>query len=146
MDKPTKSILSFDNYIVKNISFEANSNFKPSEKIPLEVEFFHDLDVDLSGNMAAVGLGCSIFKESKENHPFCLEIELVGFFKFETTLEPEQIEKLLRINATAILFPYLRSIVSSITANSGFQTLVLPIVNIHKVLEQQEREEKNDRE
>jgi len=75
-----------------------------------------------------------------------LEIELVGFFKFETTLEPERIEKLLRINATAILFPYLRSIVSSITANSGFQTLVLPIVNIHKMLEQQETEEENERE
>jgi len=69
---------------------------------------------------------------------------LIGFFKLETTLEPERIEKLLRINATAVLFPYLRSIISSITANSGFQTLVLPIVNIHKMFEQQEKEESNE--
>lgn len=58
----------------------------------------------------------------------------------------ERIEKLLKINATAILFPYLRSIISSITANSGFQTLVLPVINVHKMLEQQEKEEKNGRE
>lgn len=145
MDKHVKSVLTFDNYIVKRILFEANPNFEPGEKIPLEVEFFHGLDIDLSENIAAVDLGCSIFKECKNNRPFSLEIELVGFFKFETTLEPERIEKLLRINATAILFPYLRSIISSITANSGFQTLILPIVNVHKMFEQQEKEEKNGR-
>jgi len=40
MDKHTKSVLTFDNYIVKKIMFEANSNFEPDKEISLEVEFF----------------------------------------------------------------------------------------------------------
>ncbi|WP_003545051.1 protein-export chaperone SecB [Desulfotomaculum nigrificans] len=148
MDNSIKSVLTFDNYIVKKILFEANPKFAPGDKIPVEVEFSHELDIDLKENIAAVGLGCCIFKEQKENQPFYLEVEMIGFFKYESSLPPEQVEILLKVNGTAILFPYLRSIVSSLTANSGFQTLVLPIVNVHKMFEQEKetyegREEMN---
>lgn len=134
MDKPIKSVLTFDNYIVRRILFEANPDFKPNEKITVEMGFSHEFEFDLDQNVAAVCLGCNIFKERNENYPFSLEIEIVGFFKFETTLESEEAERLLKVNGTAILFPYLRSIVSSLTADSGFQPLILPVMNIHKML------------
>lgn len=139
MDK-LKSVLKFNKYLVKKIIFEANPDFNPTDKIPVEVEFTYDQDINYDGNEMAICLGCDIFKEKNKNYPFSLEIELLGFFSFEENLEPEKID-ILRVNATAILFPYLRSIVSSITADSGFQTLVLPVVNIHKMFKQDEPKE-----
>lgn len=146
MDKPVKSVITFDNYIVKKILLQANPHYVPADKIDLEAEFFHDIDIDFNQSLAAVELGCSIFKEMKEHYPFSLEVEMIGFFKFDADLPPEQVENLLRVNATAIMFPYLRSIVSGITADSGFQPVILPVVNIHKMFAGYEDDEKTEEE
>jgi len=47
---------------------------------------------------------------------------------------------LLKKNATAILFPYLRMIVSQITGiDDEFPMLVLPTMNIEKFIEDREK-------
>ena len=47
--------------------------------------------------------------------------------KFKT--EGDDIEK-FEINGIALLFPYLRSIISTYTANSNMPTLILPPINV----------------
>jgi preprotein translocase subunit SecB len=63
-----------------------------------------------------------------------IEIGIAGVFaveeeKFEKTVE----DQLVLIQIPAILFPYLRSAVTSILANSGFGSVILPLINIHAV-------------
>jgi hypothetical protein len=63
-----------------------------------------------------------------------IEIGIAGVFavdeeRFEKTVE----DKLVLIQIPAILFPYLRSSVTSILANSGFGSVILPLINIHAV-------------
>ena len=43
-------------------------------------------------------------------------------------------------NALAILFPYVRSIVSCITAQSGRNAVILPTVNIARMFEESEED------
>lgn len=131
-----KSVIEFNKYVIEKIIFTVNKNYKPSDNINLEVQFKYRFDYKSEERIAVIELGCNIFKDLKENHPFSLEVELIGFFKYAAELEKEQLEMLLKVNGTAILFPYLRSIVSIITVNSGFDPIILPVINVHKVFEQ----------
>ena len=48
---------------------------------------------------------------------------------------------MLEVNGTAILFPYLRSIITTITSSMGIQPIILPTMNIVKMIK--EKKNKN---
>jgi preprotein translocase subunit SecB len=137
MDKlePKESVISFLNYIIKDLSFSANPNFKPLDNATVELvlNLSHSAEIDMDTCSAAIGLGCSVSKGPEGNQPFNMQIELVGFFSFSSGVDEAQATNLLRVNTTAILFPYLRAIVSNITALSGFGAVILPIFNVQKM-------------
>ena len=56
--------------------------------------------------------------------------------------EKEEIkESYIEKNSVSILFPYLRSIVSTYTANSNVNTTILPTINVIKYLEKKRRKD-----
>ena len=142
MDKlePQQSVISFLNYIIKDLSFSANPDFKlmDNNTVELGLNLSHSAEIDFDTRSAAVGLGCKVSKGPEGNQPFNMEIELVGFFSFSPGIDEAQAGNLLRVNTTAILFPYLRAIVSNVTALSGFGGVILPIFNVQKMFDAQE--------
>lgn len=60
-----------------------------------------------------------------ESAPLRLVIELAGRYECEESWSDRW-----EANALAILFPYLRAMVSTVTAQSGREPVVLPTVNI----------------
>lgn len=74
-----------------------------------------------------------IYEDAVENNkPFEMRIELTGYFIVEGS-EPER----FKANAIAILYPYIRSIVSTYTANANITPLLLPAINVNKLIEDQ---------
>lgn len=59
-----------------------------------------------------------------------LDLMITGLFGVDDRMDKELEQKLVKIQIPAILFPYLRSAVSSVLACSGFAAPVLPLVNI----------------
>lgn len=59
--------------------------------------------------------------------PFNLRARLVGVFEAED-VETELDKQDLVINMTEVVYPYLRSAVSSLTANAFIQPLMLPVI------------------
>jgi len=66
---------------------------------------------------------------SDSSEGFKVEIESVGFFKFEN-IEKDNLSSFLYHNAPAILFPYIRAYISSLTTLSGIKPVVLPTLNL----------------
>jgi len=66
-------------------------------------------------------------------------ISLSGFFSFneDDQLEKEQRDKLLHSNAVAILMPYVRSELTLLTAQPETESIVMPPLNINKLLERE---------
>ncbi len=62
----------------------------------------------------------------------CLHIDatMYGVFEFEKELTAEQREVFCKTNAPAILFPYLRSYITSLTALAGIPPIILPTFNM----------------
>jgi preprotein translocase subunit SecB len=71
-----------------------------------------------------------------KNKNFDLSINSVAVFLTDVKLESDFLESdFCNINAPAIAFPYIRTYVSNLTLNSGFNPIILPsfnFVNLHK--------------
>lgn len=129
MDK-FKSKLIFNKYIVKNVLFEYNENFKER---PVEIEFKIDKNIRYDKNKMTVDLNVEIF-EREEKYPFYMKVSIRGFFTIENNEEEINFEP----NAIAILYPYVRAIVSTYTANANITPLMLPTINVNKLIKDQE--------
>lgn len=117
------SSFQFENFIINKSLFELGNStdisdlsvgFRPSGKLDLENQMFHlELSVSISDSSETLKV----------------EIESVGFFKFEN-IESDKLSSFLYYNAPAILFPYLRAYISSLTTLSGIKPIVLPTLNL----------------
>ena len=74
-------------------------------------------------------LALEVKVESTEESPkpFNVQARLVGVFEAEDIADKEE-ERDLVINMTEIVYPYLRSAVSALTANSFINPLILPVI------------------
>lgn len=129
MDK-FKSKLIFNKYIVKEIKFKYNENFK--EK-PVEILFNISKNIKYENNKMNVDLKVDIF-EDNDKYPFYMTVSIRGYFSIENNGEKINFEP----NAVAILYPYIRSIVSTYTAEANVMPLILPVINVNKLIEDSE--------
>lgn len=117
-----KSDLKFVNFVVPKFLFEK-------------------VTVDESSNLFSINPQAIIIRSEKQFHinidveildsknDFNLKMLCIGIFDYDT--EDEQlILNFMSINGPAIVFPYIRSFISSYTALSGFDTITLPTLNL----------------
>lgn len=125
MDKGIKSKLSFLNYTVKEVNFLINDEFQTTNK-PINIEFEINHNTNVENNRMKIELIIEIFKNMKEqNYPFHMKVKVEGEF----TIIGDNIES-FEVNGIAILYPYVRAIISTYTANSNMPTLILPPINV----------------
>ena len=92
----------------------------------------HYYQNDENNKIAEVIFDFSIFdKNAIEKYPFFINVKIKGVFAWDADMDNQTLENLLKINAPAILFSYIRSVVSSITAFSGYPALILPLINFN---------------
>ncbi|HJG39012.1 protein-export chaperone SecB [Lactobacillus amylovorus] len=127
------AVISFENYRVLELSYKRKTDIKKTNTINLKPKILNKINIDNSQKRATVRLGVVIDEEV----PFKLKVEIEGTFLYDVKEDPNKIgfKNLLNTNAVAILYPYLRSLVSSLTGMSNeFAQLILPTVNIAQML------------
>ena len=135
MDKQLKSSLYFNDYLVKKVEFEVNENFKNNEQ-SIKIDFDISHETRVKDKLMTIKLDVKVLPDMvKNDYPFSINVELIGFFSLDgDTSEIKSFEK----NALAIMFPYVRSLVSTYTSNSNVPTLILPPINIVNYLKMKE--------
>lgn len=139
--KELESILKFQKYYVNKIEFNRNSEFSPVKSMKLDFSIDRKITHEDGNKTALVTLRVKIFEDAmKNNYPFSMSVELVGEFAFENA---DNINlKLLEQNAIAILFPYVRAIISTYTAAANVQPLILPTINVVALMNEQDADSK----
>lgn len=74
-------------------------------------------------------LNLTIYIKDKED-AINIEVSVVSFFVFDNQIAKNQLEKLFYMNAPAIIFPYLRSYITTLTVLSGIDPIILPTLNL----------------
>ncbi len=114
---------------VKNLNFEA-----VNEKRDMKQTFRFSCGNGLSetdDKMFFVG-----FRVVLNNPMYDLRLEMQFSFEVDEPLTKDFMKSpFLKINAPAIAFPYLRSYISNLTMQSGYDAVMLPSVNFVKIAE-----------
>lgn len=137
--KQFEAALKFEEYIVTKASYTLNDNFVFDDNNQLEVEFDLYSTVNLRNDQNSdVVLVAIVGDEANTNCPFIIEVAISGVFSFEGDLEAK--ESFMTSNAIAILFPYVRSLVSELSVKSNiFPAFNLPLINIESYLSDGDR-------
>ena len=130
--KTSAGVIKFVEYKVAKVIFELNVDFEWDDG-GLDIVFDAESSkyVSEDGKQMIVELVLKIFNDEEQEYPFRMELELVGAFELQQNVD--DIEKYYA-NALSILYPYARAIVSNYTANANVEPLILPTVNIWKMI------------
>lgn len=128
--KDIKSILKFHNYKVDKVNFEMNNKEPDSTEYEVNFKVRADFSINDDNTKMLVTLKTSLYEDEEDNYPFKMFVAVTGLFSTEADGDIVK----FKANAAAILFPYVRALVSSFTANCNVVPLILPTINIHKML------------
>lgn len=135
MEDTIISELKMTRFFAKNITFTLNETFiSTNQEVTLTPNFKRQIN-KIDNNTAEVRLFFDIDKN--EDLPFEIHVELVGSFELKNW-ESEELLPVMSTNTVAIMFPYLRTIVSSLTTNANIPPYIIPIINIARLLEKTE--------
>ena len=127
-------VITFLGYRVTDILYRCDPTFESiNDKVSYKFNF-NKTNILVSDKEIQENVRVNVFYGTDENFEtskFQLSIEIAG--RFECT---DNWQAQWEANAMAILFPYLRSIVSMITSNSGREPIILPTVNIASLFEE----------
>lgn len=119
---------------VVKISYESNENYVFKDELVLELN--NNIQVNRSSDKekheSIVALNVGIFTSKDiSSVPFQINVEMEGYFKWDDTLEltPEILDNMLKQNAPAILYSYIRPIITLITVEGNMPPLVIPVMN-----------------
>lgn len=121
--------------VTKNI-FKVNKDFDFKGEISLEIDSNIEVIDSTEASMASIViLNLKFFKDSKfETVPFYLELEIEATFGWDEGLDgnSEQLKILLKENSPAILYSYLRPIITTTSVNANLPPLVIPLMNFQE--------------
>ncbi len=130
MDKAKQPGIYFNGIILVGEEFWRNYEVPDDSS----VEFVVKLGNESSGTNHSVELhsNLKLVKDGKET--LRLTSKFIGFFSIIKGEENMDIKEYVRCNAPALMFPYVREHISSITGKSGINPVYLPPLNIKALL------------
>lgn len=133
-----KSVFQVVSQRLNKVEFKLDPNYKFSqEKVPLELDFHTDINKHADKPLAEVSLTLKLFSKT-ESAPFYCTVSYQGLFAWDQNVPSNSVDKYLNCNAVAMLYSFIRPVVSNLTALSNLPPLTIPFMNFI--------EEENDKE
>ncbi|CDB90404.1 MAG: protein-export chaperone SecB [Christensenellales bacterium] len=121
--------IKFLDYRVSKVEFYLNKTEKQSNELNVEVSSDKEVDKELKNMLVELNVEIG----DKDESPFFMSICLEGLFELSQDYLDYDIN-LFYSNALSILYPYVRAIVSTYTAGANIKPVILPTINIKKML------------
>lgn len=116
------------NYIINKSIFDYNNKEISSERnIGFEVS-----GIIKKGNLFELSL---VTKIVDENKALKILVQVVATFEFSSDIDQHVLSDMFYKNAPAIIFPYVRAYVSSLTVLSGIDAINIPTMNLTSIAE-----------
>lgn len=128
MHEDVRSVLKMDNVVFDRICFERHG-FMQKEDTEIKFQMGTHIAQDMIGKYRVI---LKVTAEKAEE--YTAEVQITGYCEIDEDCPDKNV--LLKKNAIAILFPYVRAELSLITAQPGTEPIVLPVVNIAAMMDQ----------
>ena len=117
--------LSFENPMAPNLPSQNNN---PTVSLDVNTTY-----LDLKNNNHEVNLKIKSTASTDKDVIFVIELQYAGLIN--TVIKNEEEKKNLIISGSYLLFPYARSIISSITMEGGFKPLVIQPIEFENMFQ-----------
>ena len=119
------SSFQFHGYRVTEFVFTATNDFgSGEEKFSQNVEVKPRVDKD-NKLLVEVVLSISIATESEN---LGCNVSITGLFERSEDMPDDNFERMFKHNAPAVLYPFVRALVSSVTSQAGMPPIILPLL------------------
>lgn len=115
----------FKGYKIVESHIESKPEVETSQN--LNVEFEQTIGVNEEGHNMRLEMTANIIDENKA---LIIKIKALGFFEFDSDLKPNDKDAFFRTSAPAILFPYVRAYITTLSSLSGVKPVILPTLNM----------------
>ena len=142
--EPYRAVIQFSGYIFEQLSFEykgynGNSKEHASDGIvPTSFQVGVGIEKDEETMMGDIRISCHINEEASSRLPFSVVAIMRGKFSIDSDIDEKQARKLLEINGVAVMFPFLRAGIASLTTAAGVDAMVLPLFDLHRFMKDKE--------
>jgi preprotein translocase subunit SecB len=126
MDKDKQPGIIFENVYLTKLNFQLPATIQKNNNKTIPYEFQFTKAQKIENNKLIIELSVKLFDG--------FELTVIGIFGTKEDEKNMELEQFAESNAPALLFPYIREIVSSITAKSPLPTLRLPPINLVALL------------
>ena len=124
-----ESILKFLNYTVDVLRYEHHDCNVPEGKIEIKQSITKNIQVRENGFFDAT-LSFKTIQQEGISYPFDIEVQITGHFQIQHDGTSDSHNAIINQNSYAILFPYLRAIITNLTGTANIPPIILPIVNL----------------
>jgi preprotein translocase subunit SecB len=117
------SAFQFENFKIQRSLIDIKNNEDDDLKI----------DIDLNGKINKSKKIFLLFMDIKINNnsnSVNIEVSSTGKYSFPETEDLDNHRMFFYVNAPALLFPYVRAYISTLTTISGLKTITLPTLNL----------------
>lgn len=115
----------FVNYRITESAIQIDPEREPNDE--LEVNFEQTIGVHETENRMRLLLNTTI---TDKDSVLSIAVKAEGFFEFDSELDEEMKDDFFNTNAPAILFPYIRAYISTLSTLSGLKPIILPTLNL----------------
>jgi len=134
MDKTKQPGIKFDGIILVEEEFWRDYDVPEDSAVHLSLEAGN---IEIQGDYnVEVNSTLTLTKEDKK--VLALKSKFIGFFSIIKEEENMNIEEYVKNNSVALMFPYIREHISTITTKSGINPIFLPPVNVVALLKKTE--------
>jgi len=131
------AVIEFQGYRINKMSYTRNEDYDKYEDTELENEINFSINKLNHDKEASLIISLKAGDPENENSPFFIDVEIEGYYQFRIEEDEGNIgfEQYLLTNGSAILYPYLRGIISMLTNQANeFPAYILPTINIGKFI------------
>lgn len=121
----------FKGITTEELTYKLNRvQIAPNQRLDIKPQFARQVrKPNDNKKLMFISLAVKIETSEQEPKPFDLNVNLVGVFELEKEDYNAQEERAFVIEATQLLYPYLRSTVSNLTAQAYITPLNLPVIS-----------------
>lgn len=121
--------ISLTNYFVSGLQVSANSKFDPQNPAAIELQDFkidtHAEATSDNRRIWTITLTVALIGRPEKTLPSELKLDMVGSVIVDPAVKEENIERLVRINGTSLVFGAARETIRAITSLTGPSRVVL---------------------
>ena len=128
MDTNKQPGISIENVFLKELHF-IRKNAIP-QKPELTMSFEYDISISPAKDKLNYELTCKI---QDEKELFNVQCTMIGLFSVIAGNENMDLADFSRLNAPALIFPYIRETIASTSIKAGIPPVIIPPINLNAV-------------